>query len=580
MMRLDALNPGLQAATTITAIVGLLSLLAFQRQRSALLGLKRKVVEFNKDESEHVLALAVESQKHATYLLGIATEMGLTFVSRSKDCGDPTTQTIYLTKQSSAGSSKQQVPSFLNIVKQTAMHASQSSDFDGKFQNIVSHESPDLNSETASKDDKPTYEAELTAPKKLPLKSCFSVCELPSTGTCSEPISNSNPLPVVFEGHPGPNHDKKKTDVGTFCDREHDRLIDKCDTARLPRKVKRNSAPALQAQKLQEQILSNSQCSIRENANCEMDQTVRNLMRTQSVSAISDPTSVTQQNTDKAGTQAEWVQLIDPLQRRTFYRNVKSGREAFVLGETVRAKLGWKRIKWNIKALKLKKRPRVGVVLFPEFEMLDAFGPLEMFSAVHHVKPNSNPLELVTIGVNRANGGISDEARAAAGLPEEGQGPVVKASIGPWVLTDYSMENCPHLDVLIVPGGLGTRNELNNEELINFLRDKGKKADLVMSVCTGSVLLAHTGMLDGHRATTNKRAFRWVASTRPAVTWVKKARWVHSGKLISSSGVSAGMDCALHVIGLIFGIDTSRAVANLTEYVWSEDAANDPFSIG
>ena len=92
--------------------------------------------------------------------------------------------------------------------------------------------------------------------------------------------------------------------------------------------------------------------------------------------------------------------------------------------------------------------------------------------------------------------------------------------------------------------------------------------------------MAKAGLLDGKRATTNKRAFDWVASQGPNVDWQRKARWVEDGKFITSSGVSAGTDMALALIARLCGIDRAREVAQWAEYVWNEDANDDPFAVG
>ena len=103
-------------------------------------------------------------------------------------------------------------------------------------------------------------------------------------------------------------------------------------------------------------------------------------------------------------------------------------------------------------------------------------------------------------------------------------------------------------DLILVPGGIGTRREVDNPRLLEWLNQRAAAAILVTSVCTGAALLARAGLLDGKRATTNKRAFAWVASQGPEVNWIKQARWVEDGKFATSSGVSAGIDMALALI--------------------------------
>ena len=154
----------------------------------------------------------------------------------------------------------------------------------------------------------------------------------------------------------------------------------------------------------------------------------------------------------------------------------------------------------------------------------------------------------------------------------------VRSAQGPVVVADVGFEDCPHLDVLLIPGGPGTRGERFNEQLLGWLADRSATAELTTSVCTGSLLLASAGVLDGRRATTNKLAFDYVAETRPAVTWVREARWVDDGEVITSSGVSAGMDMTLHLISRLVDVETSERLATGTEYEWHRDSTRDPFA--
>jgi transcriptional regulator GlxA family with amidase domain len=193
----------------------------------------------------------------------------------------------------------------------------------------------------------------------------------------------------------------------------------------------------------------------------------------------------------------------------------------------------------------------LGVVLFEGFETLDVFGPVEMLGHL------DKTLSLITVA--------------------EQAGPVASFQ-GPRAYADYSLDDCPALDLLILPGGQGTRTGVENDSLIDWIRARAEVAELVMTVCTGTSLLARTGLLDGRRATTNKLAFEWVKSQGPNVRWVKQARWVVDGKFVTSSGVSAGMDMALDVISRLHDEDTAQFVADVTEYEWHRDADWDPFA--
>jgi len=193
----------------------------------------------------------------------------------------------------------------------------------------------------------------------------------------------------------------------------------------------------------------------------------------------------------------------------------------------------------------------LGVRLFPGFELLDVFGPLEAFGSL----PGMFRILLVA----------------------EKPGPVTSAQ-GPRSVADHGFADCPRLDLILVPGGIGTREEVENPALLDWLARAATEAEIVTSVCTGAALLARAGLLDGRRATTNKMFFQWVADQRPAVVWVKEARWVDEGKFVTSSGVSAGMDMALAVIARTVGRESAENVARAMEYEWHTDATVDPFA--
>ncbi len=193
----------------------------------------------------------------------------------------------------------------------------------------------------------------------------------------------------------------------------------------------------------------------------------------------------------------------------------------------------------------------IGAVLFPGFEILDVYGPLEMF------------------------GMLGERARIT--MLAERPGPV-RTLAGPAGLADASLAETGDLDVLLVPGGMGTRREVGNAAFIGELARLCARAGRVASVCTGSALLARAGVLDGRRATSNKRAFAWVRSQGPAVDWVPRARWVEDGRFFTASGVSAGIDMSLGLIASIFGRQASLEIATWAEYEWHEDSGWDPFA--
>jgi putative intracellular protease/amidase len=193
---------------------------------------------------------------------------------------------------------------------------------------------------------------------------------------------------------------------------------------------------------------------------------------------------------------------------------------------------------------------RLGAVFYNDFELLDAYGPLEMFGAL------GDEIEIVTIA--------------------EQAGPV-SSSAGPKTIADYGFDDAPELDLILLPGGIGTIPELGNEAMLTFLKTRAAKSQITMSVCTGSALLAKAGLLDGLAATTNKMFFELARSQSDQVDWQEAARWVDAGRYVTSSGVSAGTDMALAVIQRLFGPEAAQNVVNYTEYQWHQDAAKDPF---
>lgn len=205
-----------------------------------------------------------------------------------------------------------------------------------------------------------------------------------------------------------------------------------------------------------------------------------------------------------------------------------------------------------------QKTRHLGAVLYPGFEMLDYFGPLELFSVM-----GSDVIKIHTVA--------EEAGPVAAAIGSEGP-------VGPRVLADFGFEDAPTFDMLLVPGGAGTLTELENETLLQFLHERCAEAELVASVCTGSALLAKAGVLNGRRATSNKQVFALATMQSDKVEWVEAARWVEDGKFFTSSGVSAGMDMALEIIRKLWGEDSARSTASYTEYTWHRDAGKDPFA--
>ncbi len=196
----------------------------------------------------------------------------------------------------------------------------------------------------------------------------------------------------------------------------------------------------------------------------------------------------------------------------------------------------------------------VGMLLFPGFEPLDAFGPLEAFvisrfsGRADDAPPH--PFRLLTVAENTQ--------------------PVAMTG-GPRVVPDARLADCPSLDVLWVPGGAGTRREYRNANLLDFIRERAEEVEVLASVCTGAALLGAAGRLNGCAATTNRRAFDWVAGLAPAARWDREARWVDTGRIVTAAGVSAGIDMALHLVERFLGADAAATAARRMEYGWIRD---------
>jgi transcriptional regulator GlxA family with amidase domain len=140
----------------------------------------------------------------------------------------------------------------------------------------------------------------------------------------------------------------------------------------------------------------------------------------------------------------------------------------------------------------------------------------------------------------------------------------VRCAKGLRVIADHSFETAPPADIVVVPGGMGTRAEVENPRFIEYLRRVAEKAEVVTSVCTGSFLLERAGLLEGRRATTH-----WASLERLrglGTVEVVEERWVDEGPVVTASGVSAGIDMALHLVGRLWGPETARRVQKGIEY--------------
>ena len=203
---------------------------------------------------------------------------------------------------------------------------------------------------------------------------------------------------------------------------------------------------------------------------------------------------------------------------------------------------------------------RVAIALFEGFTVLDMYGPVQAFASCR---------------VPTADGGFTRLFEMCTVAAHPG---VVRSGEGPPSVAEYSFADAPPYDILLIPGGFGTREAVTNAPFLEHLAAASQRAATTATVCTGSALLARTGLLDHRPATSNKLAWDWVVQQGPQVQWVRQARWVDDGNIITSSGVSAGIDMALSLIARLHGRDMALTSARNMEYTWNEDAANDPFA--
>ena len=198
-------------------------------------------------------------------------------------------------------------------------------------------------------------------------------------------------------------------------------------------------------------------------------------------------------------------------------------------------------------------RKQVGIVVFENVEVLDFCGPFEVFSVTR----------------------LNEEKRREEPSPfnvfllAESTSPIV-ATGGMKVLPDYDLDSCPHIDILVVPGGWGTRREMGNERLLRWIAARSRQVEILTSVCTGALLLGKAGLLDGKRATTHWRSLDWMQELFPKVTVEKRLHFVEEGALFTSAGISAGIDMSLKVVARHCGEAIARATARHMEYPFPE----------
>lgn len=207
---------------------------------------------------------------------------------------------------------------------------------------------------------------------------------------------------------------------------------------------------------------------------------------------------------------------------------------------------------------------RLGVVLYPGFALLDIAGPLQFFNQLSSFEPFE--LSLIAKTLDPVSTNPPDHIRKKSSF----------LSIGEQLVPTHTFANSPEIDILLVPGGLGCFDETIFNDVTEFIRETYPKLKYLLSVCTGSVIIAATGLLDGRKATSNKYVWSFALGQKN-VHWVPKARWVVDGNIWTSSGVAAGMDMTFDFVSKVFSAERAKEIANVMEYEPHTNPDWDPF---
>lgn len=189
-------------------------------------------------------------------------------------------------------------------------------------------------------------------------------------------------------------------------------------------------------------------------------------------------------------------------------------------------------------------KKNVAILVFDDVEVLDFAGPFEVFAVADELSGQAlfHTFTLATKpGTVRARNGLK-------------------------IVPDFTLENCPPPHVIVVPGGAGRRALMRLPSLHEWLRQKSRTAEIVMSVCTGSFVLAAAGLLDGLRVTTHHDCLGELREFAPQLDLVESARFTDNGRFLTAAGISAGIDCSLHVVQRLAGPAAANATAHYMEY--------------
>jgi len=194
----------------------------------------------------------------------------------------------------------------------------------------------------------------------------------------------------------------------------------------------------------------------------------------------------------------------------------------------------------------------VGILIFDEVEVLDFCGPFEVFSVARRPgETDRDPALFRVVTIAERPGTV----RSVGGLLVE---------------PHFTFSDAPQPDILVVPGGMGTRRERLNSAMIAWIRERDRATEITASVCTGAFLLAEAGLLDRLRATTHWSTLEWMRQQYPAIEMVSGTRYIDEGHIVTAAGISAGIDMSLHLVARLEGPETATWTARRMEYDWRE----------
>lgn len=197
-------------------------------------------------------------------------------------------------------------------------------------------------------------------------------------------------------------------------------------------------------------------------------------------------------------------------------------------------------------------RRNTAILIFDNVEALDFTGPFEVFSVADELT-EKNLFKVFTVaetpGTIRTNNGLK-------------------------IVPEHTFESAPAPDILIVPGGFGVRALLNKPSVLEWIRIRAKRAEIIASVCTGALVLAKVGLLDGQPATTHYLRHDALRELAPTAIIHEDKRFLDNGHIATSAGISAGIDLSLHLVARLQGVDTAEETARHMEYHWKNDGGS------